>query len=532
MYKLMLVDDEDEVREGIIATVDFESCGFTLCAQATGAIDAIEKAAQFQPDVVFTDVHMPYMDGMEMISRLQEMYPTMKYIVLSGYDDFIYVKQALQRQVLDYLLKPLSAQGIMKVLRRTKEQLDEQARQRVDLELLHEKVTQNAQQLRRGVILEYLSGSVYGDAHALCAYSQPADDCITFPTHLAVLSLERTEENLEVLRRDFDSQPMLLGASVQEVLSEVFKRHQGECLQYRSQFLMLLPTNMEEAIRICNDAIQSLQHYLHLTATVGLSDEITGYGGLNEGYQTAISVLDKRLIDGQGYVYTPNVSRERWRKNLERDAWMDRVGALCRSSDRRQVGAFCEELKQHMANEEMDLSERQLMLMTLLSTTLSAAGRTGTDVAPIFASLHMELMMQPSFIATAGVEQLGELILYIADAVRRDVSTTGSEMIAQAVAYTRQNFADKELSLESVCAAFRVSQTQFSLLFKREMGTSFLQFLLDLRINAAQDLLAHTNKKIYQIAEETGFGDASYFSYCFKQRCGLSPKEYRMQGGL
>ena len=112
MYKIMLVDDEDEVREGITATVDFAACGFALGAKAPGAIDAIEKAAQFQPDVVFTDVHMPYMDGMEMISRLQEMYPTMKYIVLSGYDDFIYVKQALQRQGLGYLLQPLSAQAI------------------------------------------------------------------------------------------------------------------------------------------------------------------------------------------------------------------------------------------------------------------------------------------------------------------------------------------------------------------------------------------------------------------------------------
>ena len=82
-----------------------------------------------------------------------------------------------------------------------------------------------------------------------------------------------------------------------------------------------------------------------------------------------------------------------------------------------------------------------------------------------------------------------------------------------------------------MCAAFGVSQTQFSLLFKREMGTSFLQYLLDLRIEAAKELLAHSNRKIYQIAEETGFGDASYFSYCFRQRCGLSPKEYRMRGG-
>ena len=359
MYKIMLVDDEDEVREGITATVDFAACGFTLCAQATGAIDAIEKAAQFQPDVAFTDVHMPYMDGMEMISRLQEMYPTMKYIVLSGYDDFIYVKQALQRQVLDYLLKPLSAQGIMKVLRRAKEQLDEQDRQRVNLEILRDKVAKNAQQLRRGVVLEYLSGSFGGDAHALCAYPQPVDERIAFPMYLAVLSLERTEENLEVLRRDFDSQPMLLGASVEEVLSEVFKRRQGEFIQYRSQFLLLLPASQEEAIAACDDAIQSLRHYLHLTATAGLSDEIGSYSALSEGYQNAMAALDKRLIAGQGQVYTPSSSPESRRKDLELDAWLTRAAALCRSGKKEEIAAFCGELAQHVANAQMDASERQ-----------------------------------------------------------------------------------------------------------------------------------------------------------------------------
>lgn len=530
MYKIMLVDDEDEVREGITATVDFAACGFTLCAQATGAIDAIEKAAQFQPDVVFTDVHMPYMDGMEMISRLQEMYPTMKYIVLSGYDDFIYVKQALQRQVLDYLLKPLSAQGIMKVLRRAKEQLDEQDRQRVNLEILRDKVAKNAQQLRRGVVLEYLSGSFGGDAHALCAYPQPVDERIAFPMHLAVLSLERTEENLEVLRRDFDSQPMLLGASVEEVLSEVFKRRQGEFIQYRSQFLLLLPASQEEAIAACDDAIQSLRHYLHLTATAGLSDEIGSYSALSEGYQNAMAALDKRLIAGQGQVYTPSSSPESRRKDLELDAWLTRAAALCRSGKKEEIAAFCGELAQHVANAQMDASERQLLLLQVLSAILAAAGRAGVDVAPAFPGLHMEWVLQPADI-TAGVEQLGTLMQFVSDAVRREVATSGSELIAQAVAYTQSNYADKDLSLESLCALFQISQTQFSLLFKREMGTSFLQYLLDQRIAAAQKLLRETSMKIYQIAEETGFGDASYFSYCFKQRCGLSPKEYRMQGG-
>ena len=143
----------------------------------------------------------------------------------------------------------------------------------------------------------------------------------------------------------------------------------------------------------------------------------------------------------------------------------------------------------------------------------------------------MEIAPFGGVVYVRGVEQLGTLMQFVSDAVRREVATSGSELIAQAVAYTQSNYADKDLSLESLCALFQISQTQFSLLFKREMGTSFLQYLLDQRIAAAQKLLRETSMKIYQIAEETGFGDASYFSYCFKQRCGLSPKEYRMQGG-
>ena len=239
---------------------------------------------------------------------------------------------------------------------------------------------------------------------------------------------------------------------------------------------------------------------------------------------------DKRLIAGQGQVYTPSSSPESRRKDLELDAWLTRAAALCRSGKKEEIAAFCGELAQHVADAEMDASERQLLLLQVLSAVLAAAGRSGVDVAPAFPGLHMEWVLQPADI-TAGVEQLGTLMQFVSDAVRREVATSGSELIAQAVAYTQSNYADKDLSLESLCALFQISQTQFSLLFKREMGTSFLQYLLDQRIAAAQKLLRETSMKIYQIAEETGFGDASYFSYCFKQRCGLSPKEYRMQGG-
>lgn len=454
----------------------------------------------------------------------------MKYIVLSGYDDFIYVKQALQRQVLDYLLKPLSAQGIMKVLRRAKEQLDEQDRQRVNLEILRDKVAKNAQQLRRGVVLEYLSGSFGGDAHALCAYPQPVDERIAFPMYLAVLSLERTEENLEVLRRDFDSQPMLLGASVEEVLSEVFKRRQGEFIQYRSQFLLLLPASQEEAIAACDDAIQSLRHYLHLTATG------RPLGRDRQLFRAQRGVSERHGRPGQAPHRRPGPGLHPELQPRE-PAQGPGAGRLAHAGGRavpqRKEGGDRRLLRGAGPARGQRPDGRQRAPAPAPAGALGGpcgGGRSGVDVAPAFPGLHMEWVLQPADI-TAGVEQLGTLMQFVSDAVRREVATSGSELIAQAVAYTQSNYADKDLSLESLCALFQISQTQFSLLFKREMGTSFLQYLLDQRIAAAQKLLRETSMKIYQIAEETGFGDASYFSYCFKQRCGLSPKEYRMQGG-
>ena len=93
--------------------------------------------------------------------------------------------------------------------------------------------------------------------------------------------------------------------------------------------------------------------------------------------------------------------------------------------------------------------------------------------------------------------------------------------------YIEENFGDANLSIPGVCERFRISQTQLSLLFKREMGTSFLQYVLDRRIARAKELLLSSDRKIYEIAQETGFEDPGYFSYCFKQRCGVTPKNFR-----
>ena len=117
MYRILLVDDETDVRESIARMIDWDTQGFSLCGCAAGSLEALEMADELLPDVVMTDICMPYIDGLELIRRLRKVHPAMQFVIVSGYDDFSYAQQAVQLHVMDYLLKPLSRSGVEAVLR-------------------------------------------------------------------------------------------------------------------------------------------------------------------------------------------------------------------------------------------------------------------------------------------------------------------------------------------------------------------------------------------------------------------------------
>ena len=155
-YKILLVDDEVDVRESIARTVDWEACGFSLCGCAAGALEALEMAKDLVPDVVMTDICMPYMDGLELIERLQQMYPAMRFVVVSGHDDFAYAQRAMQFRVMDYLLKPLSLTGVREALARIRASLDEAFARRLDEAAFLEQQRQDRVQIGRLRLLEML----------------------------------------------------------------------------------------------------------------------------------------------------------------------------------------------------------------------------------------------------------------------------------------------------------------------------------------------------------------------------------------
>ena len=131
LYRIILADDEEEVRKGIIRKIDWQRLGFEVVGDAENGEDALEKIEQLEPDVVMTDIRMPYMDGLTLTAKIRQKYPSVKVLIFSGFDDFEYAQQAIKLNVTEYILKPVNVEELSEILNRVRENLDE------ELSLIH-----------------------------------------------------------------------------------------------------------------------------------------------------------------------------------------------------------------------------------------------------------------------------------------------------------------------------------------------------------------------------------------------------------
>ncbi len=160
LYRILLADDEEEVRKGIIRKMDWESLGFLVAGDAENGEDALEKIEQLKPDVVMTDIRMPYMDGLTLAAKIRQKYPSIKILIFSGFDDFEYAQQAIKLKVTEYILKPVNVEELTEILNRVRESLDEEIEQRRNVRLLRESYQNSLPILRELFLNDLVRGNV------------------------------------------------------------------------------------------------------------------------------------------------------------------------------------------------------------------------------------------------------------------------------------------------------------------------------------------------------------------------------------
>ena len=531
-YTILLVDDEAEIREGIIKKIDWEKYGFQIIGSAETGRDALEIAESMRPDVVMTDVMMPFMNGLELGEKLIRMIPDIKLIIFSGVDDFEYAQRALKMQAVEYVLKPIDAAEMGGTLIRLKENLDREYEKKRDLETLRQHYIESIPIIRE----QFLVGLVEGRADQEQLQRNSGLGQLDLDAWGYTVGLFRLEpKELEAIKGELFSDhdialvPTTLRQMTDETLhlyAKVSSFYYGDTVGivanlYKKGDIFKLAEGMD---LIC----KNMKKIYGLTVTGGIGTICHDPLELRYTRKEAQTALSYRISLGSGQaIYLGDVEPEnnaslQFQGSDERDL----IAAIKLGNEKEIRGEihkiFCR-LQEHMLMTEQlsvyftEVKVGFLRLLQYYNIRQEELFGKG-DMLPILDGMQS---------LEDGMEWMLDISLKMSQLITKSRVSSRSAITTRAKDYVNEHYANEEMSVEMVSQILHVSPSYFSSLFKKEVGVSFITYLTDIRMEKALELLENTDDKSYMIAEKVGYSEPNYFSYVFKKHYGLSPQRYR-----
>ena len=523
LYKIMIVDDEAEVRQAIARKIDWRAVGFEIVADAENGRDALEKAETLELDVVLTDIKMPFMDGLELGAELARRKPNLKLIVFSGFDEFEYAKEAIKLNVVEYVLKPVNAAELTAILDRVRGTLDAEIEQRRNIRQLTQAYQESLPLLREKFLLDLLRGPM--DPQVLEAQAERFGLAVREGAYkvAAVCDIVHGGEGRPALSDE------LVPVSVRQMLSDALRDRCG------SEIVLGVPSILvatawerdpvESLMRLLGEVCMECKRILGVTLAVGIGRPCQSLAELCRSCAEARTALEYRAVVGLGKpIYIQDMER------LDRTApeWdghrEQQLLSVIKFGTREQIAAMVDKLLSDGEGEWSDQSRVLGILGTLLSILRrcrlgeeAMLGPRGSWIKLLAEDAPMEALR----------DWLLSVCLNMSGCMDQRRVSTAKRLVEEAERYIREHYPDSGLSVDRLCEHLHISQSYFSTIFKQETGRSYVQYLTDVRMEHAVELLRATDDKTYMVAEKVGYDEPNYFSYVFKKRFGVSPSQFR-----
>jgi two-component system response regulator YesN len=537
MYRLMLVDDEPEIRDGLLEIINWEQEGFQVVGVAENGLEALQVAQNVSPDLVVTDIRMPFLDGLEMARRMRQTLPTVQFVVLSGYDEFEYARQAIQIQIKDYVLKPISSDEFVQVLRRVKSHLDEDFAQRSDVKTLREHFRSSLPILRELLLTSLLNGGILtGEAMNSAARYELS---IVSPRY-AVALLRLGGAMHDKTEHDLIRDPELMRFAVMNIVEEVLQG-QIPChvFHYNGLIAVLFLLREEEnqpfslLMDVLGTAQQTVIRYLDCMIAIGVSNPCVHLHQLHHAAVQAASALDQSALLENGQVLAiadvePGSARQLAAEEITLRALSNNI----KLGNTGEAEELLHQLMEEARKSKAAFRDYQVYLLEIFLAII----RTGRDLEVEWTDFgegqgpSLENMLKSRDLMETEA-MLRALCRHLTGSIRDTRLESGKLLVREAVDYVSSSFTKSDVTLEKVCRRLHISAAYFSTLFKRETKKTFHQYLTELRMDKAMTLLAGSDLKTADIAVQVGLNDPSYFSYSFKKHFGISPSQARKKPG-
>lgn len=535
MIKVFLVEDEFVMREGIKKNIDWAGHGYEFCGDASDGEMAFPMIKKAQPDIVITDIKMPFMDGIELSRLLKKEMPSVEIIILSGYEEFEYAKAGIEIGVAQYLTKPISGNELLKELDLLSAKI-ETRRQEKELKALYLKeMEENRQGEKKDFFKELVSGQ--RSMSALLSMADKLDLNITAMWYNLVLlkanlpdkkqdgysdeyiAMDRELCELEMkdkiiqFDRDLEGKAILFMADSKEELEElqseslakataIFEQHEG--IRYFGGIGKAVGrlTALEESYATALRAFAH-QYLVKENMILHLEDEDSSIQSMQEDFNIA-NVEPKQVDRGK-------------------------VRDFLRIGDGSEAPYFVEEYFRELGNSAMNsVVFRQYIMMDLYFCAAEFVEELGVPKEEIEAFDISNKELQ----TLEGCMRYLTCILQKAIEVRDNAaSSRHQDVVDEILQYIEERYADEELSLNTIAEHVNFSPNHLSTIFSKQTGQTFIKYLTDFRMMKAKELLRCTGKRSSEISLEVGYKDPHYFSYLFKKTQGVTPTQYRGNKG-
>ena len=542
LYRIILVDDEEEVRKSIIRKIDWTAVGFAVVGDAENGEDALEKIENLEPDVVLTDIRMPYMDGLTLAERIRQKYPSMKIVIFSGYDDFEYAKQAIKLNVTEYILKPVNVEELTAILKRIKTNLDEEIEQKRNVNLLRENYKRSLPILREQFLKDLISRPMDGETvqTLLREYDIPLAGAKKWIAIAVELELEQ-ELTQEEAPLPLHEEKNLIPISVMQILSENLKpgyrfslvSFSGSADAKIAGIAAIDENNSQtELINILGDICKEIRKTLKVPVTIGIGHSAQKLENISRSFQSALDALGYRSVVGTGstiYIndVEPGIGGKLQFGSEEESALIQAIKFGPEEKIRETVRGIVD----RMNEARVHARQQQAYILSVANCMIQLIQQYDLNMEEIFA--EDPLGPDPFTVIQSMLNRenfsrwLFQTALKINNALSRERDYAARQVIEKAKQYIMDNYQDPGLSVEQICRYLHMSPAYFSTMFKKATGQTYIAYLTEVRLNKAVELLNMTDEKTYVIASQVGYQEQNYFSYVFKKRFGVSPTKFR-----
>lgn len=544
MLKVFLVEDEYIVREGI-KNMNWEAFDLSFCGEASDGELAFPLIKKERPDIVITDIRMPFMDGLELSQLIKKEMPHIKIMILSGHEEFEYAKSAIQIGVEEYLLKPINREELMKAVRRVADKIEKEREQTVRPEDKGD-AAERLEHTRR----EFF-GKLIGGESTMSELLEKGRE----------LGMELTASCYQImLLKIWRGQESAYSGRVIEIMDKLqdymaAKADHMICFDRapEGKIILFLAEDEDEL----QEQVQKLTRFFETLITEYEGIDYFGSIGcmvsrlreLSHAYETACHAFAYRfLLEGNMMIGFDEVAKQSMSgsghssedgcrighinfANLDKS----RIEDFLRGGDQGEIRIFVEEYICSAGEAgENSLIFRQYILMDMYiaaSHFLEQLG-TGDDCAirePFESPQQMEQVLCQLESTKNYIVDLFQKVMSIRDQCAKEYD---SDIVEMAKKYIKGNYSNGELSLNLVASEVNVSPNHLSAMFSQKTGNTFVRYLTDVRINKAKELLKCTNMRSNEISEKIGYKDPHYFSHLFKKHQGCTPMQYREGGGV